>query len=242
MPVIFTTPESRIIAALDMPWDQAGPFVERMLKLGLDYFKVGFKLIHGIGGPQVTEAVLRWGGEVIYDAKLHDTNDTIGDTVKAIAPKGASGVMIHTSGSMSGLQKAVANCGEMTIFGVTVPTDIKDEECREIYGRPVIEQVPLLARRALKSGFGALICSPLELSLAEMREIPLKKVTPGIRPKWAPPGQQARFTTPTDAILAGADGLVIGGPLYNPPPEIGGSTEAAKRIITEVQEALAKKS
>jgi orotidine-5'-phosphate decarboxylase len=238
MPVNYTTPASRIIPALDMPWWQAGTFVERMLKLGIVYFKVGFKSIHSIGGPQVIADVLSWGGKVVYDAKLHDTNDTVGDTVMAIVLKGASGLMLHASSSMAGLKKAVANARDMTLFGVTVPTDIDNEECYDIYRRPLLLQVPLLANRARGAGLGALICSPLELELDAIKELPLLKTTPGIRPVWAPPGQQKRFTTPLQAIKLGADGLVIGSPLYAPPAQIGGPEEAAKRITGEVEEAL----
>jgi len=241
--VVYTTPASRIIPALDMPWEQAGAFIDKMLKLGIIYFKVGFKLIHKIGGPQVVTAVLGRGGRVIYDAKLHDTNDTVGDTVAAICSQGVSGLMVHASSSMSGLKKAVANARDVTLFGVTVPTDITNEECLEIYGRPTNEQVPLLAMRANTAGFGALICSPLELQLDAIRGLNILKTTPGIRPVWAAPGQQKRFTTPTQAILLGADGLVIGGPLYAPPKEIkGGPEEAAKLIIEEVGTALSQKS
>jgi len=242
MAVVYTTPASRIIPALDMPWEQAGSFVEQMLKLGIIYFKVGFKLIHKIGGPQVTADVLRWGGRVIYDAKLHDTNDTVGDTVAAICSQGISGLMIHTSSSTEGLKKAVANARDVTLFGVTVPTDISNTECLEIYGRPLNEQVPLLANRANDAGFGALICSPLELGLEAIRALHILKTTPGIRPVWAVAGQQKRFTTPLQAMMLGADGLVIGSPLYSPPKEIGNPEEAAKRIIGEVEEALCKRS
>lgn len=242
MAVSYTTPASRIVAALDMPWERAGGFVEQMLKMGLVYFKVGFKLIHGIGGPQVTTEVLRWGGQVVYDGKLHDTKDTIGGTVKVIAPKGASGLMLHASCSMEALKMAVANANGLTLFGVTVLTDLTNDECYAIYGRPIRTQVPLLAKRASDAGFGALICSPLELELDDIEKLPLLKTTPGVRPLWAAAGQQKRFTTPAQAIELGADGLVIGSPLYDPPAEIGSPEEATKRIIGEVEEALCAKS
>jgi len=44
--------------------------------------------------------------------------------------------------------------------------------------------------------------------------------------------------TPYEAISAGADYLVIGRPITQPPPEIGGPVEAAKKIAKEIEKAL----
>lgn len=59
-------------------------------------------------------------------------------------------------------------------------------------------------------------------------------VTPGIRPLWAATGDQKRVMTLAEAIKAGANYLVIGRPITQPPAEIGGSVEAAKRITEEI--------
>jgi len=38
-------------------------------------------------------------------------------------------------------------------------------------------------------------------------------VTPGVRPAGSDPGDQARVATPAEAVMAGADHLVIGRPI-----------------------------
>jgi len=42
--------------------------------------------------------------------------------------------------------------------------------------------------------------------------------------------------TPLDALRAGADYLVIGRPITNPPPAIGDPATAAARIVSELEQ------
>ena len=59
-------------------------------------------------------------------------------------------------------------------------------------------------------------------------------VTPGIRPAWAATGDQSRIMTPQKAIEAGADYLVIGRPITQPPAEIGSPKNAVIKIMEEL--------
>src|SRR3989344_2359446 len=62
------------------------------------------------------------------------------------------------------------------------------------------------------------------------------EVTPGVRPAGSSKGDQARVTTPGEAIKAGADYLVIGRPITA--PDSGTPEEAVDRIVEEIAEAL----
>ncbi|MCC6391657.1 MAG: orotidine 5'-phosphate decarboxylase, partial [Bryobacterales bacterium] len=91
---------------------------------------------------------------------------------------------------------------------------------------------------ALEAGCDGVIASGREArqvkALAGGRR--LLVVTPGIRPDGYAEDDQKRRTTPADAILAGADYLVIGRPI------VGASEprEAAERILAQMQEAFDK--
>jgi orotidine-5'-phosphate decarboxylase len=69
----------------------------------------------------------------------------------------------------------------------------------------------------------------------------LMKVTPNVRPAWyvtADDQNKSRGMTPREAIKAGANALVIGRPITNPPKEIGTPADAFKKICDEIATAL----
>ena len=83
------------------------------------------------------------------------------------------------------------------------------------------------------------IASPQEIQVIRSYTEPnFLVVTPGVRPLWAATGDQKRVMTPGEAIKAGANYLVIGRPITQPPAEIGGPVEAAKKIAEEITAAM----
>jgi len=57
-------------------------------------------------------------------------------------------------------------------------------------------------------------------------------ITPGVRPSWAKAGDQKRVATPSEAIKAGADYIVVGRPVIEAPDPI----EAVKKILKELEQ------
>ena len=99
------------------------------------------------------------------------------------------------------------------------------------YALGVAELAALRARQAKELGVDGLILSPLEL--ARIRALVGPKmllVTPGVRPAGAEANDQKRVMTPGQAILAGADHLVIGRPITR----AADPRAAAERIVAEI--------
>jgi orotidine-5'-phosphate decarboxylase len=64
------------------------------------------------------------------------------------------------------------------------------------------------------AGAGAVVCSPLEVrAIREAVGSDITLITPGVRPSGGDTQDQARVTTPEQALAWGADLLVIGRPI-----------------------------
>jgi orotidine-5'-phosphate decarboxylase len=94
--------------------------------------------------------------------------------------------------------------------------------------------VVTFARSAQAEGIDGVVCSPLELeNLGSVVEPGFLRVTPGIRPRGADKGDQARVATPALALRAGASHLVIGRPITRAEDP----SAAAQAILNEIAEA-----
>jgi orotidine-5'-phosphate decarboxylase len=96
--------------------------------------------------------------------------------------------------------------------------------------------VDSLGALAVRSGVDGLVCSAKEASVLRAAHGPkVFLCTPGIRPADGKADDQARVETPTAAIRAGSDLLVVGRPLYTAKDPVG----AAARLVDEISRALA---
>lgn len=89
------------------------------------------------------------------------------------------------------------------------------------------------AAMAREAGCSGIVCSGREV--AEVRaEMGRHFVTlvPGVRPEWAevPLDDQARVTTPAEAVAAGADFVVVGRPIRLAADPAGAALKTAKEI------------
>ena len=106
----------------------------------------------------------------------------------------------------------------------------------------VSDLVLFRAGKALQAGCDGVIASGEEAgeikAMAEKHGKNLLVVTPGIRHDGSVEDDQKRRTTPRAAVLAGADYLVMGRPIYDPQPPFQTPREAAEATIREMQAAF----
>jgi orotidine-5'-phosphate decarboxylase len=119
------------------------------------------------------------------------------------------------------------------VLGVTVLTSLDTATLREIGLDVNVEyQVRRLATVATRAGLRGLVCSPQEVVKLRQTVPPaMQLITPGIRTGAETADDQKRTLTPKEAILAGANWLVIGRPIYaaeNP-------RAAAEKILESLQ-------
>jgi orotidine-5'-phosphate decarboxylase len=87
----------------------------------------------------------------------------------------------------------------------------------------------LLAKMADANGISGFVCSPEEATNLRNALPDATLVTPGIRPSGSASGDQKRIATPSAAIAAGADYLVVGRPIT----EANNPAAAARAILEE---------
>ncbi len=244
-------PEDRIIVALDVDTPTKAISLVRDLAPYVGCFKIGLGFINAMLAsviiPQVESiAVISlrrirelFGllkGNILWDGKFDDIPNTVGGASVPINNIGVKMFNVHASAGKEAIARAVAEKGRSLVLGVTVLTSIDRDMCNSIFGKDPGEKVLQFADWLVEAGADGIICSPQELKVLADAGISRKlmRVTPGIRPKWAQKGDQKRVMTPAQAVKAGADYLVIGRPIRQPPEEIGSPVDAAKRIAKEI--------
>lgn len=213
------TNDPRIIVALDFPSDQPALALADQLDPAKCRLKVGKELFTR-SGPELVRALDARGFEVFLDLKFHDIPNTTAAAVAAAADLGVWMVNVHASGG----EKMMIACRERLedfgqdrplLIAVTVLTSMGAEDLSGIgiSGSPA-DQVSRLATLTRNCGLDGVVCSAQEApALKSEQGADFKLVTPGIRPLSADPGDQQRIMTPTDAMRAGSDYLVIGRPI-----------------------------
>lgn len=246
-------PEDRIVVALDVDTPTKAISLVGDLAPHVGCFKIGLEFITAMlvsliaSGSAEAKETLRVIRElfrlldrnVLWDGKFDDIPNTVGGASAQIARMRLKMFNVHASAGPEAIAKAVANKGEALVLGVTVLTSIDGGMCRSIFGKDPGEKVLQFAEWLVDAGADGVICAPKELLVLRKRSRfdDLLMVTPNIRPEWAQKKDdqdKSRQMTPAQAVRAGADYLVIGRPIRQPPEEIGSPVEAAKRIAEEI--------
>lgn len=213
--------KNKLILALDV--SDPAYALEIVEKFGewVNVFKVGLELFSS-AGPAVVEQIQKKGKKVFLDLKFHDIPNTVMRAAEAAVRMGVFMFNVHTSGGSEMMRKCSSRIVELClkenlhrpkILGVTVLTSISQQEFKSELGfqHSIRTQVKHLASLAQKSGLDGVVASGHEASL--IRSVCGDKfiiVTPGIRPSWSPPDDQKRAMTPKEALINGADYIVMG--------------------------------
>lgn len=222
----------RLIVALDFADPAAAMALIRDLGgLGLTY-KIGLELIYA-GGLDLAANLIADGQPVFIDAKLLDIPNTVERAAASIASLGASFLTVHGTDRKT-LDAAMRGRGssKTKLLAVTVLTSLEAADLKQqgIAASPE-DMVLNRARLAVEAGFDGVVASAQEAgTLRQVLGPDILIVTPGIRPAGADIGDQARVTTPKDALRAGVNYLVVGRPIT----AAADPRAAAEAILAEV--------
>jgi orotidine-5'-phosphate decarboxylase len=211
-------------------------------------FKINIQLFTAVG-PAAVEKLRVLGPGIFLDLKFHDIPNTVaGAVLSAAAMTGVQLVNVHALGGRAMLEAAVQaisagvpmGADRPRLLAVTLLTSMDHRAMKEVgIGGEPKPRVVKLAQLAKKAGVDGVVASVQEaraIRKACGREFLI--VTPGVRLKdkegATKHDDQARTATPTEAMKAGADFIVVGRPILTAEDP----RAAAQAIVDEI--ALAK--
>ena len=205
---------AQVIIALDVATlDEAMGLVDSLGE-GTDFYKVGLELFTR-EGPGVVQALAARDKRIFLDLKLYDIPNTVARAVARARDLDVDLLTLHATGGRPMMEAAAEAAGaDLMLLGVTVLTSMTASNVGESWGRDVDSleaEVVRLARLAQESGVGGVVASVREAApIKEAVGSDLVVVTPGIRLAGDDAHDQARISTPAEAVASGADYLVIG--------------------------------
>ena len=210
--------DSRIIVALDFSSEKQVLDFTAQLEPSMCKLKVG-KELFTLAGPTLVRQLIEKGFNVFLDLKFHDIPNTVACACKVAADMGVWMLNVHALGGRNMLLAArealEGNGNRPLLIAVTILTSMGQQDLQEIglSGNPE-DNVLRLAALTHNAGLDGVVCSSREVSsLRQAQGETFTLVTPGIRPAGSDAGDQKRIMTPTDAIQAGSNYLVIGRPI-----------------------------
>jgi orotidine-5'-phosphate decarboxylase len=227
-------PRERLIVALDVASVAEAEALVARLGETVSFYKIGYQLAFA-GGIDFARVLAGAGKRVFLDLKLHDIGNTVARGVESVARLGVSFLTVHAYPQTMHAAVDGRKGSALRLLAVTVLTSYDDADLAAAgYDFTVSELVGERAAQARDVGIDGLVCSGEEAAmLRPVVGAGMVLVTPGIRPAGAAAGDQKRVMTPSAAIGAGADHLVIGRPIV----AASDPKAAAEAIVAEIDRA-----
>ncbi|HEY0384747.1 MAG TPA: orotidine-5'-phosphate decarboxylase [Pyrinomonadaceae bacterium] len=237
--------DNRLIVALDVETVAHARELVSSLREVAGLFKIGSQLFTA-AGPDFVREIIHAGSGVFLDLKFHDIPNTVAAAAREATRLGVSIFNVHAAGGSQMMKRTVEAVTEVAereglqrplVIAVTVLTSFDETTLAEVgFANGPEAQVTRLAELAVGCGMDGVVASPHEVALIRQRinRAGFVIVTPGVRPKGADAHDQKRVMTPTEAVRAGADYLVVGRAILDAPDP----ARAALAILQEMKEAV----
>lgn len=240
--------KDKIVLALDVDTLDEAKALVKELKDYVGTFKVGLQLFTSVG-PDIIKVIQDEGGKIYFDGKFHDIPNTVAKACSNLVKHNVTFFNIHLQGGSKMITSSVKISKETakrfgfekpTILGVSLLSSfgqrtLTEELCVE---KNIDDYVGRLARLAFDSGLDGIVATASDATrIRKECGDDFIILCPAIRPTWSVVNDQIRVVTPTDAIRADVDYMVIGRPITTANDRIS----AAQLILEEINEAMDSK-
>lgn len=193
-------------------------------------FKINLDYLLKKGIQDAVENVKQFGKPVFADLKMWNGGRTMTSVIENLVSMEVEYLNIYALADdlLPEVIKIVGD-SKTKILGLTVLTHYSEDYCQKHFHHSLRGAVRHFAQVAIEVGCHGIILPGTTLEIVQDLEI--IKVVPGIRPEWYEDTRHKQTVTPSEAILNGADVIVVGSPITkdkNPP-------EALRRILREVK-------
>jgi len=224
----------RIIFALDVDSHEEAERWVDLLGDHVKFYKVGLSLFLA-GYFPVIKMITDRGHKVMVDLKFFDIPEQIRLAFRQLRHRNITFATVHGNDPI--LRAALEERNGVKILSVTVLTSFGEEDMQEMGLRGTVEDLVFVrAKRALEIGCDGVVSSGLEASrLRENLGDNFLIVTPGIRPGKnieIEEDDQKRIVTAQEAIVNGADYVVVGRPISRSKDPVA--------VITSMQNEIQK--
>ena len=240
-----TEAKERIVLALDVDdLDEAEKLVIE-LKDYVGFFKIGLQLFTSYGFNAI-KMIRDNGGKVYCDLKFHDIPNTVSHACSNLIKHNINFFNLHLQGGSKMVSQVVKTAKEAsralgieppTILGVSLLSSFGQRTLTEELGveKNIADYIMQLTKIAKDNGLDGVVAGASEAKkIRHAFGEDFIILCPATRPTWAAVNDQVRVDTPTEAIKAGVDFLVIGRPITDAKDKVA----AAKLIIDEINSAL----
>lgn len=230
--------KDRLILALDVATTEEAERLMSRVADAVTFVKIGLEL-YTAAGPEIVRRARGRGMRVFLDLKFLDIEETVRRATARVAELGVDFLTVHAN--RKALRAAVegrkdGGASGLRLLAVTVLTNFDAGDLRDMGVQwSLADLVAARANLAAEVGCDGVVASGEEPAAIRAKVGDrLLIVTPGIRPAGKGVDDHARATTPTQAITAGADYLVVGRPIR----DAADPRAAAEAIVAEMQDAF----
>jgi len=201
--------KAQLILALDFDDQVEAVRVAKAVQSSVGTVKVGLELTSATG-PSTIYSLMDLGFQVFMDLKLHDIPTTVYRTCRVLGSLGVHFVTLHTLGGQEMIQSGVEGLFEGAEKGGHRPPLALG--ITYLTSQPIPDSGALKERLevALSGGCQGYVAAAADLAITHEVVPQLVSVVTGIRPHGVAIEDHARVSDPSEALLAGADYLVLG--------------------------------
>lgn len=249
---LFPEPKDRVIFALNTSDFVRAECLVKLLSSHVGYFKFGPELTCAMLASmfcssdaaaidnlmKIRSIFAEAKGRIFWDGRLAGIAGTVGPTTRTLSDLGVSMLSVQGEQGVRSIVAATENKGRSLLFAATPRSSVDHEDCRQPKSLALSKQVMRLMQTVADKGIDGVICSSHETADIRLHAPGLLIATRDVRPGFIPVKNRSKVITPSEAIAAGADAVIIGKPISQPPSDVGGPVRAAEQIVEEIAEAL----